>query len=220
MSSSRFELAKVYQIVCLKTNKRYIGSTTQKYLSSRLASHVNCFQKYLAGAYTYYSVFEVLQNDDFDIFLLESFPCSDINELRRRERYYIETTDCVNKNLPGRTKHEWNNTPNECLMCGGKYTNCHRNSHARTLKHILKEQTCTINEDYTVNTKSTYTITTQDNEVLGQVSIPSITALVISGKIKGEVSEGSLGVLAKQLSEQLNEVYKSKDATNEILSPA
>jgi hypothetical protein len=29
-------------------------------------------------------------------------------ELQSRERYHIENTDCVNKNIPTRTKKDWN----------------------------------------------------------------------------------------------------------------
>ena len=41
------------------------------------------------------------------IVLVEKFPCNDKDELTKRERYYIENNECVNKNIPGRTIKEW-----------------------------------------------------------------------------------------------------------------
>ena len=41
------------------------------------------------------------------IVLVEKYPCNDKDELIKRERYYIENNDCVNKCIPGRTNKEW-----------------------------------------------------------------------------------------------------------------
>lgn len=128
---TRFENGKVYQVVCRSTGRKYIGSTTQKYLSSRLSSHV--FN--LTNGCAYYSVFPVLEANNFYIDLLEQCPCSDINELRRRERFHIESIPCENRNIPGRTKHEWNNIKHVCSVCSGKFTQCHKNVHKLTKKH-------------------------------------------------------------------------------------
>tara|TARA_R110001592_G_scaffold32284_1_gene113287 strand:+ start:118 stop:714 length:597 start_codon:yes stop_codon:yes gene_type:complete len=40
------------------------------------------------------------------IVLVEKFPCSDIMELHKRERWYIENNECVNKNIPYRSEEE------------------------------------------------------------------------------------------------------------------
>ena len=138
MPMNRFSQGKIYVLICLLTGLRYIGSTTQLYLSSRRSSHWNCYRLYLEGAYPYYSAFEVLSGESFVIQLLENFPCNNINELRARERFYIETTECVNKNTPGRSKHEWNNIPMICDKCGGGFTQCHRNRHNLSNKHLSK----------------------------------------------------------------------------------
>ena len=49
----------------------------------------------------------VIASGDYDYCLVEKWPCADKNELHRRERRYIETNDCVNKIVPGRTQKEY-----------------------------------------------------------------------------------------------------------------
>ena len=41
------------------------------------------------------------------IFLVESFPCNSKDELKAKERWYIENNVCVNKNIPNRTSTEY-----------------------------------------------------------------------------------------------------------------
>ena len=45
---------------------------------------------------------------DAYIELIEDFPCNSKKELNRREGQHIRNNDCVNKNIAGRTKKEWN----------------------------------------------------------------------------------------------------------------
>jgi len=51
--------------------------------------------------------YEILKNNNYQILLVENYPCNNIDELRKQERFYIENNDCVNKNIPGRTKQEY-----------------------------------------------------------------------------------------------------------------
>eukprot|EP01050_Picozoa_sp_SAG11_P031786 SAG11_NODE_10028_length_861_cov_30.934383_2_plen_208_part_00 len=98
---------KIYKIVCNITGLVYVGSTTRKYLSQRLVLHKCNYQRYIQKKSTsYYTSFKILENNDYDIILLESVICDNKDELHKRERYYIETFDCVNKCIPGRTKQE------------------------------------------------------------------------------------------------------------------
>ena len=39
MAENRYQRGKIYKIVCDDTNKVYIGSTTELYLSNRLKGH-------------------------------------------------------------------------------------------------------------------------------------------------------------------------------------
>ena len=96
-----YQNGKIYKLVCNVTGKIYIGSTTQKYLSYRLTGHV---RDYKNGVNITSS--EIIKNNNYDIILLETYPCNNSMELRARERYYIENNICVNKLIPSRTKKE------------------------------------------------------------------------------------------------------------------
>jgi len=127
---------KIYKIVCNITGKIYVGSTTKQYLSQRLTWHRNDYRRYLKNNNLYITTsYQVLENGSFNIILLENVPCSNRDELRARERYYIETLDCVNKCIPGRTRREYNFLKFDC-KCGGQYMNNKKHRHFRTKKHI------------------------------------------------------------------------------------
>ena len=102
-----YQLSKVYQIVCLATGEKYIGSTTQATLALRLASHVRGFKGWKKGTYHFVSSFTILEHGNYQIELLEAFPCKSKDELNAREGHYIRIIDCVNKRVEGRTTKEW-----------------------------------------------------------------------------------------------------------------
>ena len=55
---------------------------------------------------------QVLAFGDAEIEVLEQYPCASLQEAKARERFWIERTDqCVNKNIPGRTREEYNARP-------------------------------------------------------------------------------------------------------------
>jgi len=88
-----YQQGKVYEIVCLTTGKRYIGSTTIKLLSSRLAEHKSRYnhgyKDTLSG--------EILCGENYKIVLLEECPCSSKDELEAKEYEWINKLECVNK---------------------------------------------------------------------------------------------------------------------------
>ena len=92
-----YQLGKIYKIECNVTGKVYIGSTCEPILARRLASHVGHYKCYLKGTYPYVSSFDILQSGNYDIVLIESYPCNSKDELHARERYYTNNIDCINK---------------------------------------------------------------------------------------------------------------------------
>lgn len=101
---------KVYRIVCDKTGLQYIGSTTQP-LSYRFAGHKRNHKNWVENgkqenAQRYTSV-HVIDGGAASCVLIENFPCASKEELKARERHFIETMDCVNKQTPGRTHTEY-----------------------------------------------------------------------------------------------------------------
>jgi len=93
-----FSLGKIYRIVDNTNDKCYIGSTCEPTLARRLAKHRHNYRDYVNGKGNYISSFEVLKNGDYEIVLIESYPCNSKDELFARERFYCQTMDCVNKN--------------------------------------------------------------------------------------------------------------------------
>jgi hypothetical protein len=97
---------RIYKIICNTTGKVYIGSTTNN-LCKRLATHVSGLKRWVNdNSNGYVSSYDVLSNSNYSIVLVENFPCSTREELNARERYYVDTIDCVNKNKPLITKDE------------------------------------------------------------------------------------------------------------------
>ena len=102
-----YQQGKIYKIVCNTTGNVYIGSTTQKYLSSRLSEHVNCYKNFLNKKYNFVTSFEIIKNSNYEIILIENCPCNSKDQLHAKERYWIELTECVNKYIPLRKQEEY-----------------------------------------------------------------------------------------------------------------
>lgn len=60
-------------------------------------------------------VFFVIEQDDAEIVLLESYPCNNKIELKDREAYHIKSggDNVVNKCMPNRTRQDWLNDNKE-----------------------------------------------------------------------------------------------------------
>jgi hypothetical protein len=99
--------AKVYKIIDNTNGNIYIGSTCEPTLARRLAKHIGNFKQYLKGKYHFVTSFEIFKNDDYDIILIENVKCDSKDQLTGRERYYIESLECINKVIPGRTDKEY-----------------------------------------------------------------------------------------------------------------
>ena len=99
-----YQNGKVYKLVCNTTGLVYYGSTCEPTLARRLHQHKNsyiCEKVKVKCTST-----KVLENDNYGIFLVENYPCDNKDELRMRERFYIENNVCVNKCIPIRFKEE------------------------------------------------------------------------------------------------------------------
>ena len=96
-----YQRGKIYKIVCNITDKTYIGSTCEPTLARRLAKHVSCFRRWKKdNKHSYISSFQIIEEGDYYIDLLELFPCSSGDELRKKEREYYDKITCCNKFKP------------------------------------------------------------------------------------------------------------------------
>lgn len=151
-----YQNSKIYKIVNDELNLTYFGSTTAD-LKKRLSNHKkdskikNITSKILFTTET-----------QPKIFLVEEVKCDNRAQLEKRERYYIENFECVNKVLPSQTRNEVEkryrkNNLELCRKrcrehhqknkeklrekfnceCGGKYTYEHKSEHFKTKRHQL-----------------------------------------------------------------------------------
>jgi hypothetical protein len=88
---------KIYKIICNITNECYIGSTCEPILARRLAGHVANYKSYLKGKGNNVTSFKIIANGNYNIVLIELFPCDTKDELYSRESHYTQTIQCVNK---------------------------------------------------------------------------------------------------------------------------
>jgi hypothetical protein len=70
---------------------------------------VRDFKRWQSGKGGYcLTSFAIIARGNYQITLLEAYPCKNIDELKARERYWIEhIKNTVNRNIPTRTYREW-----------------------------------------------------------------------------------------------------------------
>ena len=102
---NKYANGRIYRIVC--GDLTYIGSTCQQ-LSKRISDHRKTYKMWAKDPSKYgnMSSFRLFEVGEPEIFLIEDYPCERNEQLLARERHYIETLECVNKNIPGRTEKE------------------------------------------------------------------------------------------------------------------
>lgn len=92
---SKYENGKIYKIVCNKTGEQYIGSTYGK-LANRKSGLKYLYKKYLNEEVQYINVFKIIERGDYDMILIEKYPCNSKEELILRKMHYIKTMKCIN----------------------------------------------------------------------------------------------------------------------------
>ena len=114
-----YQNGKIFKIVCNETNDTYIGSTCEKKLSRRLGDYKCKFdtfkmkQKESPTNVGNNIVFKILENKNYDIVLIENFACNNSDELKQRQRFFIDTMACINKIKPLRTQKEYRQDKNQ-----------------------------------------------------------------------------------------------------------
>ena len=101
---------KIYKIESSLGDKIYIGSTTKAQLSMRMGEHRANFKRWKDGKthmVTAFHLFEEYGVENCKIVLLEDCPCESKDQLSAREAHYIRTLECVNRNVPSRSKAEY-----------------------------------------------------------------------------------------------------------------
>ena len=115
---NKYEKAQIYKIVDTGYNKCYFGSTCES-LSQRMARHRHNYSSYQRKKHKYvysFQLFDEFGLDNCKIELIENFPCKSVEELHRREGYYIRKFDCVNKVIAGRTDEQYREDNREHIL--------------------------------------------------------------------------------------------------------
>jgi len=139
-----YQRGKIYKIVCNTTGLTYYGSTTEPTLARRLATHNGDYKLWKKGLRKGMTTsFKILENNNYEIVLVELYPCDSKDELHKRERFYIENNECVNKYIPARTPHEYKEYFKEYFK---EYNEEHREEIKKKSKKHYEEHKEEINE--------------------------------------------------------------------------
>lgn len=97
-----YSKGKIYKIVCDdEPHLVYYGSTCEA-LSCRMAAHRAQYRQYTTKAKgNNITSYQIMKYESAIIILVENYPCKNKEELNARERHWIDTHPCVNKNRPG-----------------------------------------------------------------------------------------------------------------------
>ena len=110
-----YQNGMIYKITDNGYTKCYYGSTIN-ILSKRLDNHKQSYKAWKnnkANKCTVYNLFEEFGIENCKIELVELFPCNSRIELEKKEGEYIRNNDCLNKNIAGRTRLEYQKKYNE-----------------------------------------------------------------------------------------------------------
>jgi len=137
-----YQQGKIYKIIPTNTDDDicYVGSTTRPLLCQRMEQHRSHYKRLKAGvkvsntsSYTLFDKYGVL---NCSIELIEMFSCNTKDELSKKEGEYIRLLNCVNKQIPGRTKSGWYVDNRDTLL---KYQKEHYVVNKETLLKYQKE---------------------------------------------------------------------------------
>mgnify|MGYP003649628179 CR=1 len=97
--TSDYSKSKIYKIVCNITGETYYGSTVQP-IKLRMNNHKHSTNGRWPKAH------QIIERGDYLYEVIEECPCENIEQLKYKERFWIENNDCVNINRPIITKEE------------------------------------------------------------------------------------------------------------------
>ena len=211
-----YQLGKIYKIVSDKTDKVYVGSTTKKTLAQRMAQHRNNFKRFKQGLCCNVTSFNILELGDAKIILIENFPCNNKDELHKRERYWIEQMECVNKYRPTRNAKEYyEDNKNEISEYRKKYYDTNKDTISLKKKqHYEENKTSVLNKNKQYYEKNKENILQQNHEY--QKEYRKKNREVLLNKQKGKqicecglsVSNANIAKHRKTLKHEICEINK------------
>ena len=110
-----YSQGKIYKIISTDCDDVYYGSCTIP-LNVRLSIHKAKYNMYLKGNYHYVTSFGIIDKGNYEIVLVENYPCENEIELEMREAEYIKNNECVNRIVPRRTRQQWHQDNHEKIL--------------------------------------------------------------------------------------------------------
>ena len=139
---SKYQNGKIYKIVDVGYNKCYIGSTCEA-LSQRMARHRKDYRRFQRQQRNYVSIFDLFDEygvENCKIELIEECDCNNVYELRRQEGQHIQTTECLNKIVAGRTRKDRYEENKDAYLAQCKaYRDTHKEERQRYYKAYREE---------------------------------------------------------------------------------
>ena len=148
----------IYKICCKDASitDEYIGSTCNKHRRKQqhklYCDNENCV-KYN------YPVYQFIRNnggfDNFDLIIIEEYPCENKNQLETRERYWIEERKpTLNKIIPTRNMREWRVANKDKI---DEYNREYRPNYYEENREIVKEKSRKYKEENADKLKEVHT---------------------------------------------------------------
>jgi predicted GIY-YIG superfamily endonuclease len=128
-----YQNGKIYKLVNNIDDEIYVGSTTQK-LCSRFAEHKNDFKR-TPEVKLYQHARTIGDMNNFKIILVQSYPCSNVEELKAKEQEWKDllnpSLNMINPTQQAKTKEKY-----ECKSCGRSVQNKPSKIHRHLLTHV------------------------------------------------------------------------------------
>jgi len=137
----RYKRGKIYRLACTETLDIYIGSTI-KTLKKRLRIH-RCKGNTCESKYFIDPVIE----------LIELYPCNNRLELRKREQYYIDTNECINKYKSYISEKDRKETDRKYRLDNKEKRNEYNRQYHQDNKEKRKEKRNEYNRQYRLDNK-------------------------------------------------------------------
>ena len=154
---SKYQNGKIYKIVDVGYNKCYIGSTCES-LSQRMTRHRAHYNKFLSDGHVKMTSSLLLNEyspENCKIELIELYPCMSRMELLRKEGEHIKSTDCINKNIAGRTAQEYRKDNAETISSKAKIYKQDNYEHIKQLRDEKRDYLNQQNKEYYQANKET-----------------------------------------------------------------
>ena len=203
-----YQLGKIYKIVCNETGEQYIGATCQKKLCTRLAQHVSSKKCASKG---------IIERGNYEILLIESVPVDSKDQLHQRERFYIESIECVNKQIPCRTETEKRNIKKEWRQENKEYQKEWRQDNKEKMKEYNKKNYVD-NREKILEKQKKYDIKHRDNKLEYDKEYRQQNRKIINQKRREKYHAEKL--TQEEHREERREYWANlKEIKNESLSP-